>query len=724
MKKRVLFVVVALLACITSVSAYDFEVDGIYYNKVDDENAAVTRRDAWWHDYSGDVKIPSIVEHDGIAYNVIEIGAYAFSACENLKSVSIPDGVTIIRKQAFGWCSGLTELRIPESVTTIEGNAFTNCYNLTKVVLPESITSIGYGAFDECFKLSSIVLPKGLTKIEGYLFARCTSLRKINIPSGVTSIEELAFYDTPLTSVTVPEGCTSLGFGAFSVCSSLTSIKLPQSLVSIGERVFLDCSELTKVEIPESVVEIGPMAFCQCSKLASINIPNGITRIERQVFYKCYSLTSIDLPDHIVSIGEGAFADCDGLRSIIIPEAVVNIGNGAFSYNSALHSIDLPKGLTRIEDNAFRKCENLTFISIPEGISFIGECAFTDCYKIGSITLPQTIAKIGNYAFQCPNLDAITCFAPTPPEIFENTFYSYGKLHVPSGCKEAYASANYWKNFDIEDDLNSVELGQTNYTDSIITEYNNCFVFSLQDSVLSISGYYTGNPNFKTKLDYSINGHDIFLNLVSDLDKDMHGSAEMQPLVLDVSIEGCTEDYYYIYLSGYYGKTAIVDDYTLHETSFKGYGVRGFVREKPPKTDISTGQKDPKEQEDVDVVCRVRGIVGGGYQQRVRSKEGNVINLEGTYNSQAEGNEDVEATTSLGRLDEGEYSITLNVTDEDDVMPPFSATLTFVVGPTGVEMRSADGNGGDIIFDLQGNRTVTPAGGSIYIVNGKKILFK
>jgi len=57
-------------------------------------------------------------------------------------------------------------------------------------------------------------------------------------------------------------------------------------------------------------------------------------------------------------------------------------------------------------------------------------------------------------------------------------------------------------------------------------------------------------------------------------------------------------------------------------------------------------------------------------------------------------------------------------------MPPFSATLTFVVGPTGVEMRSADGNGGDIIFDLQGNRTVTPAGGSIYIVNGKKVLFK
>ena len=722
MKKRVLFVVVALLASITNVAAYDFEVDGIYYSKLDSASVSVTQRDAWWHDYSGDVKIPSVVEQNGIAYNVVEIEAYAFSACENLMSVVIPYGVTTIGKQAFGWCSGLTELRIPESVTIIEEIAFTNCYNLTKVVLPDSITSIGYGAFDECFKLSSIVLPKGLTKIEGYLFFGCTNLKKINIPSGVTSIGELAFADTPLTSVIIPEGCTSLGFGAFELCSSLTSIKLPQSLVSIGERAFSNCSKLTKIEIPESVVEIGPVAFSGCSKLASINIPNGITIIERQVFYNCYSLTSIDLPDQIVSIGESAFTGCNGLSSIIIPEAVVSIGNGAFGYNSALRSIDLPKGLTRIEDNAFRRCENLTFVSIPEGITYIGESAFSGCNKIGSITLPQTVTIIEDYAFQCSNLDVITCFAPIPPKISENTFYSYGKLHVPTGCKETYASANYWKDFDIEDDLKSVELGNSDYTGSIINEYNNCFVLSLQNNVLSISGYYAGNPNAKNQLDYVINGHDIFLNLVSDLDKNMHGSAEMQPLVLDVSIEGCTEDYYFIYLYGYQGKTAIVDDYTLHETSFKGYGVRGFVREKPPKTDISTGQKDPKEQDDVDVVCRVRGIVGGHYQQQVRSKEGNEINIEGTYHSQAEGDENVEATTSLGRLEAGEYKVVFNVTDADDVMPPFSATLTFVVGGTGVEVITYEGDS-DVIFDLQGN-PVSNTSSRVYIKNGKKVLIR
>jgi len=298
----------------------------------------------------------------------------------------------------------------------------------------------------------------------------------------------------------------------------------------------------------------------------------------------------------------------------------------------------------------------------------------------------------------------------------------YGTLRVPSGCKEAYANAEYWKNFDIVENEVCIDLDNESYNDDINEEYNNCFIFSLQDSVLSINGYYSGNPDVKTSIEYSIVGHDIFLNMVSELDelKLKEEGVELQPLTLDVSIEGCTEDYYYIYLSGYYGKTAIVDDYTMHETSFKGYGVQGFVREKPPKTDISTGQKDPKESSDVDVVCRVRGIVGGHYQQKVRSREGNVINLEATYSSQTEGDENVEATTSLGQLEAGEYTIVLNVADVDDVMPPFSATLTFVVKPTGVEILSADGDA-DILFDLQGN-PVTDATKGIYINKGKKIV--
>ena len=263
-------------------------------------------------------------------------------------------------------------------------------------------------------------------------------------------------------------------------------------------------------------------------------------------------------------------------------------------------------------------------------------------------------------------------------------------------------------------------LDSKEYTDD--AEYSNCFIFSLQDSVLSINGYYASNPQYKTRLNYVIREHDIFLNLLTDFDEKLHDDIELQPLVLDVSIEGCTEDYYYIYLSGYYGKTAIVDDYTLHETSFKGYGVRGFVREKPPKTDISTGQKDPKEQDDVDVVCRVRGMVGGHYQQHVNSIEGNVIYIDGTYSSQLEGDEDVEATTPLGQLPAGDYTIVLNVKDVDDVMPPFSATLTFKVTPTGVVVLSAD-EAGDVIFDLQGNRINHRAEG-IYIKNQIKIQLK
>jgi hypothetical protein len=716
--------IVTLLACVTFMSAYDFEVDGIYYEYIKEEegNVSVVPKDSWTRAYKGDIIIPSVVEHEGVTYNVTRVGDYAFKACEELTSVIIPNSVTRIGSLAFGWCTSLKKMYLPNSITSIGESAFTNCYNLTQVSMPNSVTSIGEGAFDECFCLSSITLPENLTLIEDYLFARCTSLKTINIPSGVTSIGELAFFDTSLTSVIIPDGCTSLGFGAFDGCAKLNSIKLPQQLVSIGERVFLGCDQITTIDVPESVVEIGPMAFAQCSSLASINIPKGITKIERQVFYKCCSLTSIDLPDGITSIGSHAFAGCDGLTTIIIPEAVVSIEDGAFGYNSGLRSLDLPKGITCIGNYAFRSCKNLTFVGIPEGVISIGGSAFTDCNQLRSITLPPTITTIEDYAFQCPHLDVITCYAPTPPRVSENTFLTYGQLHVPSGCKEAYEAADYWKNFDIEDDLNSVELGQSNYTESIIPDYNNCFIFSLQESVLSISGYYAGNPNYKTKLDYSINGHDIYLNMVSELDEEGNNVVDMQPLTLDVAMEGCNEDYYYIYLTGYSGKTAIVDDYTLHETSYKGYGVRAFVREKPPKTDISTGQKDPNEKSDVDVVCRVRGMVGGHYQQHVSSIEGNVIYIDGTYSSQAEGDEDVEATTPLGQLPAGDYTIVINVKDMDDVMPPFSATLTFKVTPTSVEVTSIDG-AGDVIINLQGHR-VSHATEGIYIKNGRKILIQ
>lgn len=101
--KLTLFLLALLLPA--TAYAYNFEVDGIYYN-IDGNNAIVTHADDNWEtpDYSGDVTIPETVTYNGTTYSVTTIGIEAFSGCSGLTSVNIPNSVTSIDGYAFSGC--------------------------------------------------------------------------------------------------------------------------------------------------------------------------------------------------------------------------------------------------------------------------------------------------------------------------------------------------------------------------------------------------------------------------------------------------------------------------------------------------------------------------------------------------------------------------------------------------------------------------------------------
>ncbi len=105
---------------------------------------------------SGDVVIPSSVEHNNVTYSVAYIGSSAFSGCSGLTSVSIPNSVTSIREFAFNGCSGLTSVSIPNSVTDIGSGAFRACSGLTSLTIPNSVNFIGDLAFYSCNSLTLI----------------------------------------------------------------------------------------------------------------------------------------------------------------------------------------------------------------------------------------------------------------------------------------------------------------------------------------------------------------------------------------------------------------------------------------------------------------------------------------------------------------------------------------------------------------------------------------
>ena len=99
-----------------SASAYDVEVDGIYYYVDSHKNATVTSGD---NKYSGDIAIPESITYNNSKYSVTSIGDWAFKECSGLTSVTIPNSVTSIGDGAFSHCSGLTSVTIPNSVRSI-----------------------------------------------------------------------------------------------------------------------------------------------------------------------------------------------------------------------------------------------------------------------------------------------------------------------------------------------------------------------------------------------------------------------------------------------------------------------------------------------------------------------------------------------------------------------------------------------------------------------------
>ena len=149
--------------------------------------------------YSEKIVIPKTVEYYKKEYLVTKIAG--FRGLERLKSITIPDSVTSIRESAFSSCSSLTEFK--GKYASADGRC---------LIVNGVLTAVACG---------------GVTKF------------------------------------TIPEGVTSIGESAFSVCRSLTSITIPAGVTSIGDLAFADCSSLKTVKIcnEEGNVKIEEHAF-------------------------------------------------------------------------------------------------------------------------------------------------------------------------------------------------------------------------------------------------------------------------------------------------------------------------------------------------------------------------------------------------------------------------------------------------------------------------------
>ena len=457
---------------------------------------------------SGDVIIPSSVEYNGTTYNVTAIDGETFLCCSNLTSISIPSSVTYISGSPFVLCNSLnsinvasgnthyssvdgvlydisqdtliaypgakTSFNILSSTTTIYYEAVAGCNNLTSITIPNNITSILDQAFCACSGLTSISIPSSVTYIGGLPFVFCNSLNSINVASGNThysSIDGVLYNytrDTLIqcpgakTSVTIPNGVTTIVESAFAGCSSLASINVASGNThySSTDGALYNYAQDTLILCPEAK--------------SSINIPNGVTCIKGYAFCNCIGLTSIPIPSSVTYINvNAAFEGCDALTSINVAS-----GNTRYSsidgvlYNQAQdsllkcprgkNSVSMPNSLTCIYRGAFSECKNLTSITIPNSVRIIDQQAFKMCSNLTSVTIGNSVHSIDWWAFHgCDSLSSIVSLATYAPRINPAAFPSANncRLTVPCGSLGAYTASTWNELFNerIEEGL-SFEL--------------------------------------------------------------------------------------------------------------------------------------------------------------------------------------------------------------------------------------------------------------------------
>ena len=438
--------------------------------------------------YTGSITIPATVN----GYRVTEVADYAFLQT-NVKTITLPEGLTKIGSYAFSQCYNLTSLVVPEGVAKVESYTFNNSSKLESVTLPSSLKSLSNFMFYGCSSLSSVNIPDDVTAIPRNSFYGCSALTNIILPSATTSIGSAAFFQTALESILLPSTVVSIGYNAFKNCNSLVTVyACMETPPDINVECFTNRTNATlyvptvykeayeakdywkDFQISEELVAYTAEGVLMHFRITNegnktCEVAKGIRANNGAISYTDAIPTSyagyVTIPSEVLGytvtrIGPLAFSET-GLTGVGIPNTVKSIGYNAF-HSTEIPSMILPEGVTQIDKWAFYGCTQMVAAMLPSSLTSIGEEAFTNCTKLVFVSIPGN-TTIGTGAFRGqseelhPLIQSLMMGNPNPATYANQVGKAAdATLYIPRGSKQTYLDAG-WTGFKniIETDMPS-----------------------------------------------------------------------------------------------------------------------------------------------------------------------------------------------------------------------------------------------------------------------------
>lgn len=189
--------------------------------------------------------------------------------------------------------------------------------------------------------------------------------------------------------------------------ADLTTVNIPATVTyngdtynvtAVGQDAFMDCINLTSVTLPDGITSISRFAFRMCS-FTSLTIPKGLKTMDYDAFFGC---------DKIISMTWNA-VNCDDFE-YASPWEYAGVG---YSATAPIASVVFSDGVKRIPAYLFARSEALKLVTIPNSVTSIGESAFTDCANLNAIyNYGETPANAYSDSFDGVNKSTCKLYVP------------------------------------------------------------------------------------------------------------------------------------------------------------------------------------------------------------------------------------------------------------------------------------------------------------------------